>query len=130
MQYLISDFNTSYVAVQPSWIWWASTKNRISTHLMLRFNLNHSLSVNKMPKFQYILCCGSTIIVLMNWLVLINFNTSYVAVQRSPKVMHASRKEYFNTSYVAVQLPITCQKFIKNKISIHLMLRFNTGFLK
>ena len=57
-------------------------KKQISIHLMLRFNGLVNFILDKYIEFQYILCCGSTVI----FLILI------------------SKKSYFNTSYVAVQL--------------------------
>ena len=75
----------------------------ISIHLMLRFNsLKEAVEWLVYP-FQYILCCGSTLNMLFSWILRVNFNTSYVAVQ--PRVR--------NTPYLI------------KKISIHLMLRFN-----
>ena len=118
-------FNTSYVAVQPSHRFRAIYCVVISIHLMLRFNRSNNricivyifISIHLMLRFnslkeavewlvypfQYILCCGSTLNMLFSWILRVNFNTSYVAVQPPPYVR------------------VTNNSFI----SIHLMLRFN-----
>ena len=57
---MLSDFNTSYVAVQPQVYEWSKDSR----------------------KFQYILCCGSTLRMVGMIDRLFHFNTSYVAVQR------------------------------------------------
>ena len=75
----------------------------ISIHLMLWFNLGTALLVYGSPKFQYILCYGSTGLNLLMSLNRMNFNTSYVMVQPPPYVR------------------VTNNSFI----SIHLMLWFN-----
>ena len=75
----------------------------ISIHLMLRFNNYKMLVLFGRQRFQYILCYGSTLILLECKISIGNFNTSYVTVQRKSKN----------------------QLLIFRKISIHLMLRFN-----
>ena len=60
------NFNTSYVVVQP-------VKTR---------------SLQSIPSFQYILCCGSTNLFFKCFLFQKDFNTSYVVVQH---------KGHFNT---------------------------------
>ena len=100
-----SDFNTSYVTVQPG------------------LGLVTSGSVDS---FQYILCYGSTIVKFgekqqKTWIsihpmlrfnkalkqyclaVNLNFNTSYVTVQRDRKFSLIKHIYNFNTSYVTVQ---------------------------
>ena len=56
-------------------------RNTISIHLMLRFNSDDLNSWLDTHRFQYILCCGSTI--FQKWCKwrIFYFNTSYVAVQ-------------------------------------------------
>ena len=98
-----SDFNTSYVTVQPARCLGFRTMRKISIHLMLRFNgsrgclhqsqlhisihlmlrfNNKNLKIEKAnKKFQYILCCGSTAAIEIRKTAEKNFNTSYVAVQ-------------------------------------------------
>ena len=74
-------FNTSYVAVQ------LQTKEleefiiKISIHLMLRFNFFVKKVIGLFGGFQYILCCGSTVLDCLNAYLFYYFNTSYVAVQ-------------------------------------------------
>ena len=81
---------------------------RISIHLMLRFNNVYNRLEQNLQK---------------------NFNTSYVAVQLCLMQKLAKIVLNFNTSYVAVQLcGIVEIKYIQ-KISIHLMLRFNPLWL-
>ena len=93
---------------------------------MLRFNHVGLIFVRMILLFQYILCCGSTVLVLFGWQRQENFNTSYVAVQLLASknksgllilfqyilccgsTFDLERGEkgstHFNTSYVAVQL--------------------------
>ena len=79
---LFLNFNTSYVVVQPCW---SAAKRRASA------------------KFQYILCCGSTVMKMFMIVWFWDFNTSYVVVQQ--------RRCFF---------------WMKEwEISIHLMLWFN-----
>ena len=118
-------FNTSYVAVQLSflvfWTWifgisihlmlrfnsrWSDLYRfafKISIHLMLRFNYLFLLQKLIEFPFQYILCCGSTRPSIISKWFQKNFNTSYVAVQLTPNLTWSSPENHFNTSYVAVQ---------------------------
>ncbi len=56
------DFNTSYVVVQPAWRKTDSFGCSISIHLMLWFNIIKETVEVISTIFQYILCCGSTVI--------------------------------------------------------------------
>ena len=76
---------------------------KISIHLMLRFNKIYHSSTGNVTEFQYILCCGSTIITDSG--IRINSEFQYILCCGSTitlKRLDLLRK-YFNTSYVAVQ---------------------------
>ena len=119
------NFNTSYVAVQLLTKFFSPKFLSISIHLMLRFNAIFHFKPKRNNAFQYILCCGSTLrsleylcvyflfqyilccgstLILLECKILIgNFNTSYVAVQRFETKNLNLCLVHFNTSYVAVQ---------------------------
>ena len=58
-----SHFNTSYVVVQRKKNGQACGGKLISIHLMLWFNSFFLFGTSFIKKFQYILCCGSTLYV-------------------------------------------------------------------
>ena len=78
--------------------------NKHEYHFMLQFNIDVHIGTRFSLEFQYILCYGST---------------------GSGKVM-TQIKNYFNTSYVTVQQGMSEQCGRVRRISIHLMLRFNS----
>ena len=101
----------------------------ISIHLMLWFNRASDWKAGSHWTFQYILCCGSTIIKKFIFNLRKNFNTSYVVVQRSSPVISV------RSTPISIHLmlwfniePITPDN-INNPISIHLMLWFNLNLL-
>ena len=71
---------------------------------MLRFNPNRLGYSGFTAVFQYILCCGSTMLKVNLDVCVIYFNTSYVAVQLVIITPRMFLFRDFNTSYVAVQL--------------------------
>ena len=97
----------------------------ISIHLMLWFNQSNGGDYLVLSTFQYILCCGSTFLIKKICLLKLNFNTSYVVVQRNYE------KEIKNLVGISIHLMlwfnINCQKVHRCiiGISIHLMLWFN-----
>ena len=99
-----SYFNTSYVVVQQHHLKTLQNLKSISIHLMLWFNITVFLWDNiSIKRFQYILCCGSTIKNTKTTLSFSNFNTSYVVVQPQLSLYKSILNQHFNTSYVVVQ---------------------------
>ena len=86
------------------WIYsYTSAIEWISIHPMLRFNPKKESVCLVCKEFQYILCYGSTIYLVIFLLQYIDFNTSYVTVQRVQFLLIVLFVFYFNTSYVTVQ---------------------------
>ena len=93
---------------------------------MLRFNIITYFSYVVIPKFQYILCYGSTISPFIPSKLLSIFQ--YILCYGSTLPFLDKRlfkKYYFNTSYVTVQQVFWSWFYFYSKISIHPMLRFN-----
>ena len=128
-----SNFNTSYVTVQLVGL---ASKFNISRHFNTSYVTVQRYLINNnflgLPKFQYILCYGSTLsaylcdVEVSEFQYILcygstnmekefenlyqHFNTSYVAVQLFLVVRVGTRLSDFNTSYVAVQLSIPASK--------------------
>ena len=124
-------FNTSYVTVQPQENF---STFRINTYFNTSYvtvqRWNRKSSRKQCTIFQYILCYGSTITAILSKMCSYNFNTSYVTVQLNPSWRIQIFYRYFNTSYVTVQHQQGRGKPVRQRISIHLMLRFNKNMGK
>ena len=70
---------------------------------MCRFKESYIKSLGDLPKFQYILCVGSSTSIFKQVCIIPSFNTSYVSVQDAAKMIAYGQVESFNTSYVSVQ---------------------------
>ena len=102
--FLYKDFNTSYVVVQHLRLLESVLLGIISIHLMLWFNCAVFLTLGKFILFQYILCCGSTILIQKVWYLLITFQ--YILCCGSTLGLYNTpirTLSHFNTSYVVVQ---------------------------
>ena len=112
----------------------------ISIHPMLRFNILNKKIKYIFSGFQYILCYGSTLHVLLahqkkfgfqyilcygSTLANLNkamppkyyFNTSYVTVQQFQRITKIPPKKYFNTSYVTVQPLVLCDLYFSSYLN-------------
>ena len=99
-------FNTSYVTVQLYQSSKFSPLRRISIHLMLRFNSYGKSGLADWWRFQYILCYGSTLLVL----IIIRGLTIFQYIL------------CYGSTWT------TGEDYGQEWISIHLMLRFNFFF--
>ena len=141
-------FNTSYVTVQRRYEFAFGTRKKISIHLMLRFNQSSSHSQPSssifqyilcygsttyggkdrplISSFQYILCYGSTFIKTIVRITIYDFNTSYVTVQQLKALEKFGIFPEFQYILCYGSTTFIFHKKIPPKISIHLMLRFNS----
>ena len=97
---------------------------------MLRFNTEGILRLLSHQVFQYILCYGSTDVQFFFYSRISQFQ--YILCYGSTVIITAApcRHINFNTSYVTVQRRIYQVSSKRNTISIHPMLRFNIKSLK
>ena len=93
---------------------------------MLRFNIITYFSYVVIPKFQYILCYGSTRYKAKNAFCKGHFNTSYVTVQHdfAIKTLNHGKEFQYILCYGSTKCNTYCT-FRCSIISIHPMLRFN-----
>mgnify|MGYP001779365904 CR=1 FL=1 len=106
---------------------WGCKADHISIHLMLRFirfprqwkRLEFRISIHLMLRFIYMLSCL--------YEIYRNFNTSHVTVYLKNSALKLGTTMYFNTSHVTVYPQSRKWLSRKEKISIHLMLRFIVG---
>ena len=92
---------------------------------MLRFNYGKSKFFFLKSVFQYILCYGSTIQRFIRIRTICTFQYILCYGSTIRKIKIPRRKVNFNTSYVTVQRFLAARTPLGNHISIHPMLRFN-----
>ncbi len=101
---MLMNFNTSYVTVQLKMQAKDKITRGISIHRMLLFNdfmllpllFGCCISIHRMLLFNLL-----NLVLQMVWML--NFNTSYVTVQRHKSNVVYIQNANFNTSYVTVQ---------------------------
>ena len=103
----------------------ATATNKISIHPMLRFNviISHQLQCKK--GFQYILCYGSTAVSICSRSI--NPTFQYILCYGSTAFRARRRVRGMEFQYILCygSTICPCQKHVRNRISIHPMLRFN-----
>ena len=98
---------------------------KISIHLMLWFNIEQFRELGLLTEFQYILCCGSTLGRESEAERILEFQYILCCGSTISGKNFFILSSYFNTSYVVVQRIPRMQTHPRNGISIHLMLWFN-----
>ena len=81
-----SGFNTSYVSVQDKALAKFLSYVGVSIHPMCRFKFIQGGIMARLKGFQYILCVGSSQLMLRSLILTHGFNTSYVSVQDASKI--------------------------------------------
>ena len=124
----VANFNTSNVTVQHGALYKKRRDEYISIHQMWRFSRENPyclvqrlvISIHQMWRFSPSI---SDV-----WILLLDFNTSNVTVQRPTKVLFQLAELYFNTSNVTVQPLEPCDIERFDTISIHQMWRFSMQY--